>query len=147
MGFRHLSNGTSSYSFTKLYCIRLISAPLLYNTQNWHTLPIKSAISSLIMIQRVFLFISCPNCNWEKSTTKAFLFLVYQCDYRPIYSSNELYFQSFLLAFQSIPIRVSDGCQISPKTFFRYLVFLALTLLKISLKKVSLKVRLAQCCY
>ena len=142
MGFRYLNNGISLYSFTKLYCMRLISAPLLYSTWNWRTSLIGSTISSLIIIQRVFSFISYPNCNWERSITKAFLFLVCWCNYCPIYSFNKLYLQSFLLASQSIFIRVLDGYQIGLRTLFHYLAFLALTFPKISLKKASLKIKL-----
>ena len=147
MGFHYLSNRTSLYSFTKSYYIRLISAPLSYSAWNWRTSPIGSVISSLTVIQRVFPSVSYPSCNQERSATKAFLFLVYWYDYHPVYSFNKFYLQSFLLAFQSIFIRVLDGCQIGFKTFFYYLVFLALTLLKKILKKGFLKVRLTQYYY
>ena len=139
MGFYYFNNKISLYSFTKSYCMRLILVPLLYSAWNQHTSPIKSAISSLIAIQRVFPFVSCPSYNWERSITRAFLFSS-QCNYRPTYPSNRLYLQgSFLLAFQGYLIRVLDRYRIGPRTLSHYLGFLTLTLLIFSLSKVSLK--------
>ena len=77
-----------------------------------------------------------------------FFFLVCWYNYCPTCSFNKLCLQkSFFLASQSIPIRVLNGCQIGPRTLFYYLIFLALTLPRISLRKVSLKIRLAQYYY
>ena len=127
--------------------MRLISAPLLYSTWNQCTSPIKSTIFSLIVIYRVFLFISCPNYSQEKSITRAFLFQFISAIIALFTLLISFISKVFFLAFQSIPIKILNGYWISPKTLFHCLVFLALTLPKISLRKVFLKVGLPQCYY
>ena len=88
-----------------------------------------------------------PQLQLGEVCNQGFFFLDYQYGYRPACFSNWVYLQrNFLLTFQSVPIRVLDGCQVGPRSLFYYLRSLTLTLLNFSLRMAFLKFRFTLYC-